>query len=89
MTMQLAIAALVSLGVGLLAGYALAKRRARALARPTPPPLYTGVPAESDDTRPTLVPFKASRDAGRKLAKLADSGGDALEVWLSESNKRR
>lgn len=91
MTTQLGLAALVSLIVGAIVGYALARLRTRTPAEVPSPPPYTSI--ETDDTRPTLVPFKVVREAGRKFARLSEAQreleGDHLDQLMSEIDKRR
>lgn len=86
MAAQIGIIALLSLLVGLVAGYILA-RRSRTVVHLSPPPAYDPL-VESEDTRPTLVPFPATREMGRNLARIGDPQPDHLDKLLAELDKR-
>ena len=88
MTAQLTIVALVSLLVGIIAGIAGGYRLARDLHQRRLARLPEGEPTESDDTRPTLIPFRPAREAGRKLARVAEPAPDHLDALLSKFDKR-
>ena len=62
-----AVLVVVALAVGLLAGFAIARVRRVPRAAVSEPPEISAHP--EDDTRPTLVPFRLSREAGRNLAR--------------------
>jgi hypothetical protein len=65
MTVQIGLVALASLMAGLAAGYTLARLRRGAVAAGLDDPNTV-----DEETRPTLIPFRATRDSGRNLAQL-------------------
>jgi hypothetical protein len=70
MSVETAIVACVALGIGLAAGFVLARARAAPPPAVAPPPPPEAAGLVEEDTKPTLVPFRATREAGRSAARL-------------------
>jgi hypothetical protein len=88
MTVQIGLVALASLLLGLTAGYTLARRRAQHASSLDDPATV------DEETRPTLIPFRAVRESGRNLArvevaKVGEVHEDQLDELLADLDKRR
>lgn len=86
------VAVVAALLVGLLAGFAMARGwRARIVEVA---PSDDGLGPSDDDTRPTLVPFRLSREGGRSLARTDPGEGetaeerDQLDALLADLDRR-
>lgn len=66
MSAETVTVAVLALAVGLVGGGLLGW----ALRRPVPAPPAVPEAAPEDDTKPTLIPFRAPRDVGRNLARI-------------------
>jgi hypothetical protein len=89
MTVQIGFVALASLLLGLAAGYTLARQR-----RAQHGPGLEDPATVDEETRPTLVPFRVTREQGRNLARLEVAPGephdeDQLDELLADLDKRR
>ncbi|MEQ1507950.1 MAG: hypothetical protein ABMB14_37325 [Myxococcota bacterium] len=81
----------VALGIGLIVGMAIARRRVIVPEQPAPVvdlrQLDAGEVPNEDDTRPTLIPFRAARDAGRS-AVVVDAEAEAEAQESAEANRQ-
>jgi hypothetical protein len=88
MTVQIGLVALASMLLGLAAGYTFARRRGQHTSSLEDPATV------DEETRPTLVPFRVTRESGRNLArvevaKMREEHEDQLDELLADLDKRR
>src|SRR5688500_13197783 len=80
MTTETLLLAMLALMLGAVLGYGFARRRRAARVSPLPASarrvVRAGDSQYDDDTKPTLVPFRSTRESGRNLAKLNDSAAE-------------
>jgi hypothetical protein len=93
MTVQIGFVAIASLLLGLAAGYTFARNR-----RGQHGPGLEDPATVDEETRPTLVPFRVTREQGRNLARVEaaqatahqeDQLDDQLDELLADLDKRR
>lgn len=92
MTAAIAVPITVALIVGLVAGFAIARLR-----RPPTPmaaPRFDPTELTDDDTRPTLVPFRTTREGGRNATRTSPGEvetpeeRDQLDALLADLDRR-